>query len=569
MSRTLFWYVFRDLLRIFLMASGALAGIMSFGGLLRPLTQNGLDGYQVLLLLRYSMPAMSTYSLPVAALFATTVVYGRMSADNELTACRASGISFLSMSMPAMLLGLLVSLGSMFLLCFTVPQATLKIEQVVVSNLAQVIAHQIEATHEIHFNDGQINIFAEKAILPQADPARPNDAQVQLIAPMICSYVVPPGHDRWFQVPRQFYTARIATAYIHENPADASATLRAVLADGVIFPRRFTGPKTQQGGMAAAEFGPQPIPSRLEEKAKFMDIFQLKNLEKDPFHGQEVQHVTAEFIREDQALSCTQRLIEALNSPGDQCVIRSGNDTYTLRRGAARVTSATSQKNQIILAASPAQEPVVFTLSSGPPGATAVTRLRVQSRNVRLTVEADTPADAMQLNFDFDDALVDNGDAADVASAQARFTRHVTASMPPDIAAYKTRTAQQYLDSNVRNANARQRLLFAVVDLINHLQAEMHARAAFVVSCLLLVMVGAALGMMFRSGNFLNAFAVSVVPAMFSTILIVSGQHVAQATPINDTLRANPLHTGLTMIWASNVLIGVVAVGLLTRLQRQ
>ena len=101
MSRTLFWYVFRDLVRIFLMASGALAGIMSFGALLRPLTQNGLDGYQVLLLLRYFMPAMSTYSLPVAALFATTVVYGRMSADNEITACRASGISFLWMTVPS------------------------------------------------------------------------------------------------------------------------------------------------------------------------------------------------------------------------------------------------------------------------------------------------------------------------------------------------------------------------------------------------------------------------------------------------------------------------------------
>src|SRR5450755_3616317 len=118
MSRTLFWYVFKDLMKIFFMSSGALAGIMSFAGLLRPLTQNGLDGWQVALLLRYLMPAMSTYSLPVAALFATTVVYGRMSADNEVTACRASGISFLSMTMPAMLLGIFVASVSMFLLCF-------------------------------------------------------------------------------------------------------------------------------------------------------------------------------------------------------------------------------------------------------------------------------------------------------------------------------------------------------------------------------------------------------------------------------------------------------------------
>ena len=43
MGRTLFWYIFRDLVWVFLLASGALAGIMSFGGLLRPLTKYGLD----------------------------------------------------------------------------------------------------------------------------------------------------------------------------------------------------------------------------------------------------------------------------------------------------------------------------------------------------------------------------------------------------------------------------------------------------------------------------------------------------------------------------------------------
>ena len=107
MSKTIFWYLFRDLLRIFLMASGALAAIMSFGGLLRPLTENGLDAAQVGKMLTYLTPAMMTYSLPVAALFATTVVYGRLAADNELTACRAAGMSYTAIGLPAVVLGLI------------------------------------------------------------------------------------------------------------------------------------------------------------------------------------------------------------------------------------------------------------------------------------------------------------------------------------------------------------------------------------------------------------------------------------------------------------------------------
>src|SRR5436305_10681727 len=130
-GRTLFWYLFKDLMRIFFMASGALAGIMSFGGLLRPLTHQGLDLGQVIKCLNYFMPAMTTYSLPVAALFATTVVYGRLSADNELTAVRAGGISHLAIAFPAFVMGVLVAGISLVFLCFIVPSYTLRVEKVI------------------------------------------------------------------------------------------------------------------------------------------------------------------------------------------------------------------------------------------------------------------------------------------------------------------------------------------------------------------------------------------------------------------------------------------------------
>src|SRR5712672_1450602 len=134
MSRTLFKYIFRDLLRIFLMTSGALAGIMSFGGLLRPLTEHGLDAGQAARMLSYFVPAMMTYSLPIAALFATTVVYGRLAADNEITAMRSAGIPyhpFGGIGAPALVLGLTVALTSLLFLCFIVPVFTLKVERVI------------------------------------------------------------------------------------------------------------------------------------------------------------------------------------------------------------------------------------------------------------------------------------------------------------------------------------------------------------------------------------------------------------------------------------------------------
>jgi lipopolysaccharide export LptBFGC system permease protein LptF len=557
MSRTLFWYVFKDLLKIFLTASGALAGIMSFGGLLRPLTQNGLDGAQVLLLIRYSLPAMSTYSLPVAALFATTWVYGRMAADNEVTACRASGISFLAMCAPAMLLGIFVSVLSLYMLCFTVPWDTLNIERVVVSNIGKVIVHQIEQTHETHF--GFFTVFAQEAKMLDTDPNKPNQQAVLLRGPMIVSFAKPKPNDLWFNVAKEFYMAREAIAYIDQDPQEGSAKLTVQLTDGVKFPRRFSGPKSEQGGVAAAEFGPVDVPSRLGQKTKFMDIFALKQLERAPELGQEVQNVTRAFIAADQAATFNRQIAAALNSPAGRWVVQLGGDTFTVSRADP---IAGVQGGSVVMSSNKGGRPIVFRQESG-----GQVRLTAEARAAHIDTDADNAHDQLIVTVTLQDVLVDSGDTQ---TPKTELPRRLVLPMSPEIAAMKARTPQDYIQASAYPGQQRQKLWFEWNDLINHVSSELHARAAFVVSCLLLVCVGASLGMMFRSGNFLTAFAVSVVPAMLSVVLIVTGQHTAESTPANIGVGgANPLAVGIAVIWAGNVMIGAAAIGLLTWLQRQ
>ena len=75
---------------------------------------------------------------------------------------------------------------------------------------------------------------------------------------------------------------------------------------------------------------------------------------------------------------------------------------------------------------------------------------------------------------------------------------------------------------------------------------------------------------MFKSGNYLNAFAVSVVPAIVSIVLVVTGQHICENIPSNAVKGAfqDPLHLGLSVIWAGNLAVLVLAGILLTRLRR-
>jgi hypothetical protein len=75
---------------------------------------------------------------------------------------------------------------------------------------------------------------------------------------------------------------------------------------------------------------------------------------------------------------------------------------------------------------------------------------------------------------------------------------------------------------------------------------------------------------MFRSGNFLNAFACSFVPALLCMTLIISGQQTATHVPFTfGAAFKDPLPMSLVIIWSGNVVVLIAAILLTVRLQRR
>jgi lipopolysaccharide export LptBFGC system permease protein LptF len=564
MSRTLFWYILKDLLRMFLFASGVLAGIMSFGGLLRPLTEHGLSIGQVVHMLGYFQPPMTAYSLPIAALFATTIVYGRLSADNEIVACRSAGISHLAIALPALVLGLTVALLGLLMLCFVVPIFMLKAEKVVFSNVGQIIVNEIERSHQLKMEqEGQsITVFAQTAKVLPPDLSRPNEQVVVLGAPMFVTYE--PNPDKSpdaIRIPRDFYIAKQATCFIEQNPQSDELTFLTKLQGGCKFPRTIKG---MEGGVDQTTFIAKGE-SQVRENTKFMDVWRLKELLTDESSSRRVRKVLDGFVSNEQRDTFLKWINNQLAGEESQARL-SGNEenqsvNYIVTRGKA--ATAFDGERLVIGATTPeVTRPVrVFQEHEG-----QVLRT-FEAQQVEITTTPDDELGVMHTAIEFNDAIERVGESM---TQRSKIRREFDVPMSESIKQLpKVRTAKYYLN-NARlfgaqgKALARERMFIS-----NTVRSELHARASFALSCLILVMVGCALGMMFKSGNFLSAFALSVVPALVCIALIITGQHTCENVPRDVTNFHNPFDLGRNLIWSGNVAVAVIAVTLLGRLQRQ
>ena len=86
----------------------------------------GLDIIVLIEMIYYSMAAVVALAVPMAILVCTLMAFGRLSADNEITAMKSSGIKYYSLVLPPLILSTLVAVAMIYFNNWILPDMNYK-----------------------------------------------------------------------------------------------------------------------------------------------------------------------------------------------------------------------------------------------------------------------------------------------------------------------------------------------------------------------------------------------------------------------------------------------------------
>jgi lipopolysaccharide export system permease protein len=551
--KTLHWYIFRELMRIFLLTASALTTLLAFGGTFKPITKQGIEITQLMTIITNLMPAMLAYAIPVAALFAAVLVYWRLATDNEMTACRASGISFTSIVLPALALGLLVASVDLVFVNYVVPVFLQRTERAIISDFGSLVTNQINQQGQFRLNN--LVLYGDSAeLLPTKEP---NTSEVVLHG--MAALKLRDGK------PDAIVVARQANGTITNYPDTGEASIKFTLTDAAAF-NPDTMKKVSGSVPAFTEGGkPFPLPSQLKSKPKFLNVTQLFNYSSNPTLFQPVRDVVdkIETLHEYQVVA--ERLYSAWSITGgapltlDLTGPEGGAGQFVKIAAPQAVLNADAQL--VFLGKRPNQVHVEL----------------FQGKTLQNTYDCD----AVDVKLAEDDlsgsgitgSLVLRGNVTRVDHVHRigpNPSGEVTLPglmLPPGIRNVAP-TDPEVLVKNAATSNVRamrdlhDQATNEIAHLWQQIGSELHSRGSFSLSCLTLVMLGAALGLLLRGKNPLAVFVIGFVPAIILVLLITAGREMAEGNPRNET-------AGIAMIWAGNVLLLGIVGAVYAKLLRQ
>lgn len=170
MPWTLYRYMLKELLKILVMTTLVLVLIMSVAAAIKPLSDGLLGPVSLMKFVFFMAPTMLSIALPFAGAFAGSLVFHRMTAENEILVCRASGINYLLIMLPVVFLGIALMLGMFYLSNWLIPRFYERAEHTLQKDVVSGVRRKVNQGEPIHH--GSLILYADGAAEGEPPPMK-------------------------------------------------------------------------------------------------------------------------------------------------------------------------------------------------------------------------------------------------------------------------------------------------------------------------------------------------------------------------------------------------------------
>jgi lipopolysaccharide export LptBFGC system permease protein LptF len=521
MMATLHAYVLRELLKTFALTLVALTAVFTMGGgLYNVLQHEGVGAADLFGFLPMLIPIMAVLAMPVAALFATTMVYGRLAADNEIVACRAAGVNVHRLLLGAVLLGLFVAAFTLLFGDLVVPDFTHRLDRFFRTNLRNFAVHRLQSQGYIALGKGQrFLLTAERAEIPSERalheknlPTDPGITYLSMKAPVL---LMLDSKDTLLR----YASARQGLCQFDGRRLPPEITL--YVDRGRDFDLRTMGAQLDQ-----QQIGPIIVPLEFPRKASMVDLRTLRRWQQRPWEVDrlrtEVQKFMAALATERLLADATARLaagqpILLTDARGAQFALTGTAEPperQGLTIGGARLTSQDGD---------PAR-PHYFDAPRA-----RLSRQRSETGQVLFRLEL--------LRAEGRPVREHHPRTSDYKSGRERasFTWPEPFEVPPhvqaELAAYDAPAIfdpATVLPLSPELERDRAGLLKSGAENRRKMAAVLHFRLGVVASVVVIIVLAAALGVIFRGAQALLAFLLACAPFLLVVILMVMGRQLGE-----------------------------------------
>jgi len=524
---TLHRYIFRELFKVFLLATVALTLIVSLGSVLQPVQEYGVGPRQVVHLIGYFLPITLTFVLPMAALFAGALVYGRFAYDNELDACKASGISLLTLVYPGLILAIIVATANLILSFHIMPVFVHRAEKSLKADAKQILFRNIKRKGYYRLPpDGEYLIYADQA-----------DQQNDILSGVVVAEVKGLGI-------KKIITAERAQLKFRQDERFDDVQQVQIIA----YNTYQVGPEDEGGvsfewGSFTADFG-----SLLGDDIKFKKIVEMKRIQANLMRFYPI----AKLARETYAQFTAELLAQDIAAR----IADDPNSLYKLHSG-ERLVEFTA------VSVTPDEKKVQMNGEVTVIEYDVVSKQRLHSLHASmalLAIEGDEFAPT--LTMDVYNPTVKRADGSEDLKM-----RHVIRGLiPPEAVRNKFKTGDilddikpEVMSSALQNEpgpkliDIQNKLQRKIQKTLAEIEAEIHSRLVFGTGCVPMILIGIGLGIIQKGGHLLSAFGASCVPAGGLIVCIMSGKH------ITENLGSQSI-SGIVLMWAGLVVLSLLAV---------